>query len=101
MLSTAFAARCSAPEPSGADAGDAYEDPPCPKGVPDAAEFSCEAGPADAGGCATPPMQCNTCDFEAGVTYPLGCKATLPIGTTYCGPLVCTCMGSTYWECPQ
>lgn len=96
------AARCSGGEPNDVDAGDAKDDPFCPMNVPDAPEFSCEAGPPDSGGCVGPPnVWCGTCgfDYDSGLNYPIGCKLTLPVPTLYCGPEVCTCYG--YWQCPQ
>jgi hypothetical protein len=90
--------RCSMSVTDDADASDAHEDP-CPKGVPDAAEYSCDPVSLDAAVCTGGPPQCTTCDASLG--YPLNCSVKLPEPTTFCGPLTCYCYGANFWTCPQ
>lgn len=98
------ASRCEMTVSSDGDASDAHEDP-CPRGVPDAPEFTCAPVPVDAATCIGPPVQCAEyagdaaiCDPDLG--YPANCALKLPVATTFCGPLTCYCY-SGGWTCPN
>ncbi len=57
--------------------------------IPDAAIYTCEAGPTGSVGCRAAGLDPNA----AGNTnvYPEGCTVMLPIPSTFCGPIGCTC----------
>jgi len=89
--------RCSTPANDGTPDADAGN--PCPIEIPDAAQFSCAPVPVDAATCVGPPKQCVSCD--PSLAYPSGCSVQLPVKTTFCGPLTCTCgVYGDAWNCP-
>ncbi len=74
--------------------------------IPDAAVYTCEAGPPASAGCRAPGLDPNA----AGNTnvYPEGCTVTLPTPSTFCGPVGCTCQrtpgfddGGLQFICPD
>jgi hypothetical protein len=57
--------------------------------LPDAAVYMCEAGLPGSAGCRAPRLDPNaTSDPNV---YPEGCLVSLPVASSFCGPIGCTC----------
>jgi hypothetical protein len=57
--------------------------------IPDAAVYACEAGGPGSVGCRAPALDPNAASDTN--LYPAGCSVTLPMASTFCGPIGCTC----------
>jgi hypothetical protein len=58
--------------------------------VPDAAIYSCEAGPPGSVGCRASALDPSAASDPN--VYPQGCTVTLPVQSTFCGPVGCMCL---------
>jgi hypothetical protein len=83
--------------------------PPNPP-VPEATTYACDAQPPDAAGCLGDPYECHNpgqC-ADAGLSYPVGCTAHIPMGSACsgvtnpacCPAVACSCQPTQAWLCP-
>lgn len=83
-----------------AEAGNPPECTPNFHPIPAATEYTCEAG-APGAGCLGPPGLGGVSGEDLDASFPLGCRAFVPLRATYCAGPAPECCGAVACDCLQ
>ncbi len=83
-----------------AEAGNPLECTPDYHAIPTETVFTCDAGAAGAG-CVGPPGLGGVSGADLDASFPLGCRAFVPLRATYCAGPAPQCCGAIACDCLQ